>query len=1027
VVRGNAVVRRCWWFLICLALLPQVAGAARVYTARDGLPQNAVMALARDGEGFLWVGTEQGLARFDGERFQRLAGLPNDNINALLAEDRVLWVGSYGGGISRVALDSGRIDSLDAAGGGLPSPFVQDLARAADGAIWVASDGGGLARVEWAEGQSPRVQSFHAAPSQSQGLPSERVWSLQRGPSGIWISTLDGLALVRNGEQERRRVAIPAPFPRGGHANIEQVLEQPDGVLWIATWNDGLYRWQQRSGAVEHFAPGLPRSAGLASTRLSALGLESDGRLWVGSERGVAYLEPSCDCLRAVDPSLLGREDADGLFVVSLLVDAQGGVWAGTYGEGLLRLAPETRLFDRQRHRRDEAESLAQGRVRALYEDHEGTLWVGSVGGGLQSVAASARLPAQAWRFQSHDFAAANADPRRDFVWSVLEDRRHNLWVGSEAGLDVLDAARAHWRHVPLDAAMGPNVRALLEDREGRLWLGGSTGLAVLDGDTLRRVAIDSDPAWQVQDRTVQALAEDSLGRVWVGSVGGLQLLDRDGLVLRRFRDDTAPVRPQGSVYALLAQFDGTMWVGGARGLCRTDARTADVAGFSWRCQDEADGLPRRTVYSLAAGTDGGLWLGTVAGLVRVGPDDGSVRVHDADDGLIGDEFAPGAVASGRDGHLYFGAAGGFLAFDPRSLHAPPPPRAVHIAAFSLDQFELAPGTSPPTQLDAAFPYARRLRLTPEDRAFGFRLTALEFDRPRDLVYAYRLAGQDAAWIQAGSPPQISYTGIAPGHYRLEARVRGPGRTWSEAQTLLELQVQPPLWATAPFRLAVVLLLLVLTWLAYRWRLGALARRGRWLEAEVAQRTQALEAQKAALADTAQALRDANLRLYELSTHDALTGVCNRRHALEEAERLRLDADAAARPLVLALIDLDHFKRLNDEHGHQAGDHALAEFGRLLRDSLEPGDLAGRYGGEEFLCVLAHGGMARARAWGEALAQRVALGGLLWQGRVLPLTVSLGLAEREVGEGGIDAWIGRADRALYRAKHEGRNRVAVAE
>ena len=111
----------------------------------------------------------------------------------------------------------------------------------------------------------------------------------------------------------------------------------------------------------------------------------------------------------------------------------------------------------------------------------------------------------------------------------------------------------------------------------------------------------------------------------------------------------------------------------------------------------------------------------------------------------------------------------------------------------------------------------------------------------------------------------------------------------------------------------------------------------------------------------------------------------------------------------------------------QAGDHALAEFGRLLRDSLEPGDLAGRYGGEEFLCVLAHGGMARARAWGEALAQRVALGGLLWQGRVLPLTVSLGLAEREVGEGGIDAWIGRADRALYRAKHEGRNRVAVAE
>jgi diguanylate cyclase (GGDEF)-like protein len=194
----------------------------------------------------------------------------------------------------------------------------------------------------------------------------------------------------------------------------------------------------------------------------------------------------------------------------------------------------------------------------------------------------------------------------------------------------------------------------------------------------------------------------------------------------------------------------------------------------------------------------------------------------------------------------------------------------------------------------------------------------------------------------------------------------------------------------------------------------------------VLQRTQALEAQKTELASIAQALRDANARLYELSTRDALTAVYNRRHALEESERLLHLADRENRRLVLALIDLDHFKRLNDENGHLAGDRALAEFGRLLVDALEAGDFAGRYGGEEFVCVLANGGLARARAWAQALADRLAVGGVLWHGRVLPLTVSIGLAEREPGDGLLDAWIARADAALYRAKDAGRNRVECA-
>src|SRR3569623_1151943 len=528
-----------------------VVSAAHVFTARDGLPQNAVMALARDGVGFLWVGTEQGLARFDGERFRRLPGLPDDNISTLTAEDRVLWVGSYGGGIARVELDSGRIQVWSTAGG-LSSPFFQDFARDNDGALWVASDGGGLSRVEWIEGEPARGRNFHATAEDKDGLPHDRVWSRQRGPSGLWASTLNGLALVRNGATVPRRVANPAPFPRGGQDNIEQVLEQPDGALWIATWDDGLYRWQQRTGVVERFAPGSPRSGGLASSRITALSSEPDGRLWVGTDHGVVYLDPSCDCLHSVDLPLRGRDDDEGLFVVSLNVDAQGGVWLGSYGDGLVRLSPEPRLYERQRHRRGDANSLAQGRERALAEDHTGTLWVGSVGGGLQSVDAVARMAGEVWHFVERDPAQTNPNPRRRYVWSILEDRSQRLWMGSEAGLDVLDATRQQWRHVPVEGAIGANVRALLEDTHGKLWVGSSTGLAILEGSEVRRVPFDTDEQWGVQDRSVQALAQDGQGRIWVGSVGGLHVLDDSGKVLRRFRSTAGVDGPQGSVFALL-------------------------------------------------------------------------------------------------------------------------------------------------------------------------------------------------------------------------------------------------------------------------------------------------------------------------------------------------------------------------------------------------------------------------------------------------------------------------------------------
>jgi two-component system cell cycle response regulator len=172
-----------------------------------------------------------------------------------------------------------------------------------------------------------------------------------------------------------------------------------------------------------------------------------------------------------------------------------------------------------------------------------------------------------------------------------------------------------------------------------------------------------------------------------------------------------------------------------------------------------------------------------------------------------------------------------------------------------------------------------------------------------------------------------------------------------------------------------------------------------------------------------------NVRLHRVAVTDPLTGAYNREFL---TQRLPGELEAAVandRPLSVALIDIDEFKRINDAHGHLVGDHVLAEIARRLRTAIRGGDLLVRYGGEEFLAVLPRADAGRAWEVGERMRQRVSetpievLGGP----RVV-MTLSVGVAQLRTSPALETAHqlTDRADSALYSAKRHGRNRVEVA-
>jgi diguanylate cyclase (GGDEF)-like protein len=170
-------------------------------------------------------------------------------------------------------------------------------------------------------------------------------------------------------------------------------------------------------------------------------------------------------------------------------------------------------------------------------------------------------------------------------------------------------------------------------------------------------------------------------------------------------------------------------------------------------------------------------------------------------------------------------------------------------------------------------------------------------------------------------------------------------------------------------------------------------------------------------------LHQAYGRAHELARTDELTGLANRRAFVEQGTAAIDQARRYHRPLSLVMLDIDHFKRINDQFGHAVGDAALQHVAAALRRTARAADTSGRLGGEEFALLLPETGVEAAAVLAERLRRDVAAAAVPANGATLRLTCSFGVAQFGGAAATLDALLGAADAALYRAKEEGRDRV----
>ncbi|HEV7239840.1 MAG TPA: two-component regulator propeller domain-containing protein [Thermoanaerobaculia bacterium] len=927
-----------------------------VWTSESGLPQNTIDAIVQTRDGYLWIGTEEGLVRFDGVRFvvsdrQNAPALRSSFISSLFeAPDGTLWIGTYGGGLAR--LRNGGIEAFHPEL--LGSDRIREMHADADGVLFIATAGGGLLRID-----GEKVTRF----TTRNGLPTDRIWTLEDdGDGGLWVATHGGGVVRWRDAQVQQRLTTREGLPNDF---VRALLRDVDGTLWIGTDGGGLAAW--RDGAIVRT---ITTRDGLPSDLIRTLRRDRDGSLWIGTDGGLARW-------RGDRAEVLGV--AGGLpspIIRAVVEDREGSLWVGTTG-GLARMR-DTRFLSFTRK-----EGLPVDAIRAIVEDREGRVWVGTEGGGLCEIA-----PVRCR-------TKADGLPH-DTVYALAVGRDGGLWVGTDGGGVVRLRDGKFGETIDARSAGLPNdrVRALLETDAG-LWVNTTAGLALVREGRATRVK-------ELDDRQLRPLLLLPNGSLLVGTDGaGLWRVTADGaratLIARTGRGLESD-----RVFSLAADADGGgVWIGtSGGGLARLDLASGSVRSLTRR-----DGLHDDVVFQIVdQGRGADLWLTSNRGLYRISRDrvlaamkgtatDLSGTIYGTSDGMPSAECNaafPAAIHS-RDGRLWVATARGVAVVDPlsnrRNMVAPP----VHVEEVLVD------GVRAP---------ASPLRVPPGSQRLEVRYTALGLRAPERVTFRYMLEGYDNNWVEAGTNRVAHYTKLAPGNYTFRVSAANEDGIRSNGEARLAVSVAPRWFETWWARLLALALVALMLWGAVRLRLATLHARHAELEALVTERTGELEV--------------ANKRLRALSYLDGLTGVANRRRFDEALE----EACASSSQVSLVLIDLDHFKRLNDSQGHQDGDEALRAVAALLAERTETrGGLAARFGGEEFAWLLPGVALDAAKAEAETLRIRIRDAAIRHDGAESGVvTASLGVSASN-GTTAPLSLVAAADAALYRAKSGGRDRV----
>lgn len=772
--------------ILCMSVGNSFLAAQKIafhhLTAENGLSQNAVLSLAQDEKGFMWMGTSNGLNRYDGHRFKIYQSRNEDsgtlsanNVLSLLHDShKRLWVGTYRG----LNLYDPYLDKFKRVL--TPDEQLLDYYQVyEDGGrnIWAATGKGLFLYNNRSAMLEPVEFPLNKAVT---GKPDVRAILVDR-QGNIWAGTTDGLLKMdaQRSQAKMMRYNNTVEFPASVSANfITALAEDKLGRIWIGTLNSGVDVYDPVSGQFLHINA-VGASPKLINNNIRRIQVNRNGEIWVGTQEGISILTEGLELVKNLTQDDNVPESLSQNSIHALFQDRLGSMWVGTYFGGVNYTYPVNTFFNVLR-KKEEPGFLSNNVISSIVADKSNNLWIGTEGGGLNF------FDRQTGRFTvyKHDVNNPNSIGS-NLIKVVYLDRKGNVWCGTHrSGLNRFDPETKVFKKYLFKendpATLNTEVLGIYEDSRGQFWVGTTQGTKVFSNT---EAGLEERKDYLVNQAAMKYTAyhfyEDDKQRFWMATAEGLYLLQQDKWV--KITDEVVNCIQQDS--------RSVLWFGMRKsGIARLDEETQKLDRFN---QDELIG--NRNVMGILEDRTGSLWLSTDNGLLKFNPSTNHLQVYSISDGLAGKAFNYNSYLKDEQGTFYFGGFNGITYFLPEQIQS-----NVKQVNLVLTDLKLFNETIIPEQskdmLKHSVTYTEDLVLNHNQNVLTIEFALLNFIKSDKNRYAYMLEGYDKNWIYTATPA-ATYTNLPAGGYVLKVKGANNDGQWSNP-IQLNITVLPPFWLT---------------------------------------------------------------------------------------------------------------------------------------------------------------------------------------------------------------------------------------
>ncbi len=799
------------------------------FSVEDGLSSFTINSIYQDSYGFIWIGTTNGLNRFDSYKieelvldkqktsFQRQENVyeivEDDNNNLLIGTDRGLY--KYIRETDSFHLLCGIDSSHNILN--LSNYAIRNIVKDKNKNLWIGTFNG-LNRVT----ADSTVYQYKHDPTDENSINTDNITDLYTDSKGnLIVGTSDGFAIYNHATDNFQRFyhyktkEISSPEQK----MVTCIEEGPGSIVYLGTWGMGVYEFDLNSKRLEKSILSEKGDGTLLSgNTIFALKYDYEGNLWVGTENGgLNRCDGKTGAITVHKEEDYYLNSIAGNTIKCIFADNHHDLWIGTYMGGISKLDFNKIKLNHYQHLYNKENTLSNNKITSFLEFSANDIWIGTDGGGIN------RFNPETGNFRQLRFdRQKNNTIQTDIIMTLQQVDNHKIWVGTyNEGINILNSdgtlLTSHKMSLKDSLTLsGNNISKIFQDSYGRIWTGVKyeNPCLYLGNNKFLRIQGEENSNYALRD--IRDLLEDKHRNIWMGSNGYLYRLDsisnhqfyfKKFNIIKGTDDDYIT-----TITTLEQDKNGFIWIGTqGKGLIKFDPVTAESIRFT---VDE--GLPSNDIAGMTIYDDGSLWVSTGKGIIQINTSDNKnpiIKSYNKHDGLQGNIFNVGAAITTSDGRLLFGGNGGFNTFFPWKIqsneHIPP----VYITDMQVNH--QIPENYDEVLNGKSISATNNISLGYNQNTVALFFTAVNFKNSEKNIYRYKMDGFDNSWNYAGIERKATYTNLSPGKYTFHVQAANNDGVWNLDGAKLTIEILPP-WYLSYWALFLYILVITTVVLLFR-------------------------------------------------------------------------------------------------------------------------------------------------------------------------------------------------------------------